>query len=155
FFIIAIFIVVIACINFMNLSTARATRRLKEVGVKKVMGAGRKTLMVQYLGEAMLLTFVSMLVSIVLTYILLPSFNEITAKSLSLHLTPELVLVMLGIIVFTGLISGSYPTLYLSGFSPATVLKGKLSTSIGEALARRGLVVFQFCLSVILIVSVV
>src|SRR5690606_33987136 len=93
FFIIAIFIVVIACINFMNLSTARATRRLKEVGVKKVMGAGRKTLMVQYLGEAMLLTFVSMLVSIVLTYILLPSFNEITAKSLSLHLTPELVLV--------------------------------------------------------------
>ena len=155
FSIIAIFIVVIACINFMNLSTARASRRLKEVGIKKAIGAGRKTLIFQYLGEAMLLTFLSLLLSIALVYVLLPAFNEITAKNLSMDFSPRLILAMLGIIVFTGLISGSYPALYLSGFSPAIVLKGKLFSSFGEAWVRRGLVVFQFCLSVILIVSVV
>lgn len=154
FSIIAIFILVIACINFMNLSTARASRRVKEIGVKKAIGAGRNALIRQYLGEAMLLAFLSLLIAIALGYILLPAFNEITAKHLSIELSPDFVLTLLGIIVVTGLISGSYPALYLSGFNPIDVLKGKLGTSFGELWARRGLVVFQFSLSVILIVSV-
>jgi putative ABC transport system permease protein len=151
---IAIFILVIACINFMNLSTARASRRLKEVGIKKAIGAGRKALIYQYLGEALVVAFLSLLISIALIYMLLPAFNQITAKQLTLHISMDFVLTLMGIVVFTGLVSGSYPALYLSGFNPAVVLKGKLITSLGEMWARKGLVIFQFAMSVILIVSV-
>lgn len=151
---IAIFILVIACINFMNLSTARASRRLKEVGIKKAIGAGRKILICQYLGEALAVAFLSLLISIALIYLLLPAFNQITAKQLTLHFSLDFILTLLGIVVFTGLVSGSYPALYLSGFNPAVVLKGKLTTSLGEMWARKGLVIFQFTMSVILIVSV-
>jgi ABC-type antimicrobial peptide transport system permease subunit len=151
---IAIFILVIACINFMNLSTARASRRLKEVGIKKAIGAGRTALVYQYLGEALMVTFLSLLISIALVYLLLPAFNQITAKQLAINFSLDFVLTLLGIILFTGLVSGSYPALYLSGFNPAVVLKGKLMTSLGEMWARRGLVIFQFAMSVILIVSV-
>lgn len=154
FSLIAVFILFIACINFMNLSTARASRRLKEIGVKKAIGASRNALTRQYLCEAMLLAFLSLLFSIAMVYILLPAFNELTAKHLSLDLSPNFILALLSIIVFTGLISGSYPALYLSGFNSVDVLKGRLDTFFGELWARRGLVVFQFSLSVILIVSV-
>jgi putative ABC transport system permease protein len=151
---IAVFILVIGCINFMNLSTARASRRLKEIGIKKAIGAGRRALIYQYLGEAMMITFLSLLLAMVMVYLLLPAFNEITTKHLAFQFGTELVLTLLGIVVVTGLISGSYPALYLSGFNPAIVLKGKLTTAFGEVWARRGLVVFQFTLSIILIVSV-
>jgi len=151
---IAVFILVIACINFMNLSTARASRRLKEIGIKKAIGAGRRSLIYQHLGEAMMVTFFSLLIAIALVYLLLPAFNEITAKHLAFHFNAELLLMLIGIVVFTGLISGSYPALYLSGFNPAVVLKGKLITGFGEVWARKGLVVFQFALSIILIVCV-
>ncbi len=154
FSIIAIFILVIACINFMNLSTAKASRRVKEVGVKKAVGASRSALVAQYLGESFLISFLSLLTAIVLVTLLLPQFNMITGKQLSMGFTPNLVLSLVGIILFTALIAGSYPALYLSGFSPAKVLKGKLESSVGEVWARKGLVVFQFALSVILIVSV-
>ncbi len=159
FSIIAIFILIIACINFMNLSTAKASRRIKEVGIKKAIGAGRKALIFQYLGESLLMTFISLLTAIIIVSLLLPQFNELTGKQLSLQFDGNLVLAVLGISLFTGLIAGSYPALYLSGFNPAVVLKGAVSsgkphTSIGEVWARKGLVVFQFTLSVILIVSV-
>lgn len=154
FSIIAIFILIIACINFMNLSTAKATRRLKEIGVKKAIGAGRKTLVFQYLGESILMTFLSLITAILLVMLFLPQFNEITGKHLRLNFDGTLILSVLGITLLTGLIAGSYPALYLSGFNPITVLKGKLTTSAGEVWARRGLVVFQFAISVILIVSV-
>lgn len=154
FSIIAIFIVIIACINFMNLTTAKASTRLKEVGIRKVVGAGRSTLVIQYMGESMLLTFISLIITIAMVALLLPQFNQITGKQLGLHLDISLVFAIMGIALITGLISGSYPALYLSGFRPVKILKGKLDTSLGELLARKGLVIFQFTLSVIMIVSV-
>jgi putative ABC transport system permease protein len=154
FSLVAIFILIIACINFMNLSTAKAAGRIKEVGIKKVAGARRRTLVVQYLAESMLMTVVAVAVAVLIVDVFLPQFNEITGKHLVLQVDRQLAVSVIGIILFTGLISGSYPALYLSGFSPAAVLKGKLNTSFGELWARKGLVVFQFTLSVILIVSV-
>lgn len=154
FSIIAVFILVIACINFMNLSTAKASRRLKEVGIKKAVGAQRKTLVAQYLGESLLLTFTSLIIAVFLVLLLLPKFSIITDKQLTFSLSPQVILVFIGIALFTGIISGSYPSLYLSHFNPATVLKGKVNSSFGELWARKGLVLFQFALSVIFIVSV-
>ena len=154
FSIIAIFILLIACINFMNLSTARASRRAKEVGVKKTVGAGKRNLIGQYLGESTLIALVSMAVAVILVQIFLPSFNRITEKEMALSLDPGFILALLGITLITGLLAGSYPALYLSSFRPVSVLKGEIRTSLGELWARRGLVVFQFTLSVILIVAV-
>jgi putative ABC transport system permease protein len=154
FSVIAVFILIIACINFMNLSTAKASRRIKEVGIKKAVGAGRRTLISQYLGESLLLSFLSLMVALLVVDIALPHFNTITNKSLTLDFDSNLILAFTGIALFTGIIAGSYPALYLSGFNPATVLKGKINTVVGELWARKGLVVFQFSLSVIFIVSV-
>lgn len=154
FSIIALFILVIACVNFMNLSTAKASQRMKEVGVKKVIGANRKALIAQYLSESILMSCLSLLAAILLVEFLLPQFNQITGKHLSLSFDLNMILAVLGITFITGLIAGSYPAFYLSGFNPATVLKGKINTSVSELWARKGLVVFQFIISVILIVSV-
>lgn len=154
FSIVAVFILLIACINFMNLSTAKATRRLKEVGIKKVVGARRRTLVFQYLTESLLMTFVSVACAVLIVDLFLPQFNEITAKKLVLVFDRDLVLSLVAILLFTGFVSGSYPALYLSGFNTSAVLKGKLNTSFGELWARKGLVVFQFTLSIILIASV-
>ena len=150
----AVFILVIACINFMNLSTARASRRLKEIGVKKSIGATRESLIAQYLGESILICFFSLLASIALTSVLLPQFNLITGKQLSLSFSPMWILGGLGIALMTGLLAGSYPALYLSGFKPLDVLKGRIASSLGAAWARRSLVIFQFVLSVLFIVLV-
>jgi putative ABC transport system permease protein len=154
FSIIAIFILLIACINFMNLSTARASRRLKEVGIKKAIGAARKALIIQYLSESMLMSTLSLFAAMLLVYISLGQFNAITGKHLVFELDGNRILLFLGVTVFTGLVAGSYPALYLSGFNPASVLKGKISSSFGELLARKGLVIFQFVISILLIVSV-
>jgi putative ABC transport system permease protein len=154
FSIIAIFILVIACINFMNLSTAKASKRIKEVGIKKCVGASRGELIVQYLGESMLMTVFSLILAFAIVTILLPEFNDITGKQLFIHFDTRLVIAIAGIALITGLLSGSYPALYISGFKPAAVLKGKLKTSAGELWVRKGLVVFQFALSVVFIISV-
>jgi len=154
FSIIATFILLIACINFMNLSTARASRRIKEVGVKKAIGAMRRNLISQYLGESILIAFFSLAVALLIVWGLLPKFNEITAKQLTLIIDPTFMLFVVGIVLLTGIVAGSYPALYLSRFNPAAVLKGKLTNLAGEVWARKGLVVFQFALSIMLIVSV-
>ncbi len=154
FSIIAIFILLIACINFMNLSTARASKRFKEVGVKKAVGANRKTLIAQYLSESVFVTFISLIVSVALVALLLPTFNEITGKYLVLHFGTKEIAVLLFVVLITGLLAGSYPSLYISGFKPVQILKGKLNGSLAEFLTRKGLVMFQFTISVILIVSV-
>jgi putative ABC transport system permease protein len=154
FSLIAIVILIIACINFMNLSTARASRRMKEVGIKKAVGAQRKTLIVQYLAESITLTFSSLIIAIILVQLSLSQFNAITDKHLSLTPSLEIIGAFLGIELFTGIVSGSYTSLYLSHFNPAAILKGKVQGKFGEIWARQGLVVFQFSLSVILIVSV-
>ena len=155
FAVIAVFILVIACINFMNLSTARASGRMKEVGIKKVVGALRSSLVMQHLSESLILTFVSLLVAVGMVMLLLPEFNNITGKQISLSPDPMLLSAALAITFVTGLLAGSYPALYLSGFDPVSVLKGKLRNTAGELLVRRGLVVFQFAVSVIFIVSVI
>jgi putative ABC transport system permease protein len=155
FSIIAIFILVIACINFMNLSTARASRKAKEVGIKKSIGAQRSSLIFQYISESMFTAVLSFLVAWGVVWLFLPQFNLITGKKIALSFNdPQLLLWLSAVTVFTGLIAGSYPALYLSGFKPAAVLKGEIKGSVGELWARKGLVVFQFFLSVILIVSV-
>lgn len=152
---IALFILVIACINFMNLSTAKASRRIKEVGIKKAVGAGRRILILQYMSESIALSFLSLVAAILLVDLILPQFNTITGKHLDLVLNRNMIGILLTLTLFTGFLAGSYPALYLSSFNPATVLKGKLNTSLGELWARKGLVVFQFVLSILLIVSVV
>ncbi len=154
FSLIAIFILVIACINFMNLSTARASLRIKEVGIKKSFGANRKSLVFRFMGESMLMAFLSLLVAIYLVTLFIPQFSEITGKNITLNFNKNLVASVLGITLFAGFISGSYPALFLSSFSPAVILKGKLNNSRSELWIRKGLVIFQFTLSVILIVSV-
>ncbi len=151
---IAVFILLIACINFMNLSTAKVGTRLKEIGIKKAIGAGRKRIIVQYIGESLAMAFLSLTISLIFVELFLPGFNKITDKHLSLQLNSSFVLVLIGIALFTGLISGSYPALYLSRFNPVNILKGKSGNSPRELLARQGLVVFQFSLSVIFIISV-
>ncbi|MBW3467035.1 ABC transporter permease [Arthrospiribacter ruber] len=154
FSIIAVFLLIIACINFMNLSTAKAFSRAKEVGIKKSMGASRRTLMLQYLTESYMLTLLATLFALGLVIMVLPYFNLLTGKSLSLIFELRLALAIVGVVAFTGFFSGSYPALYLSGFKPVLVLKGKLQTGKGELSVRQGLVVFQFALSVIFIVAV-
>lgn len=154
FSIIALFILLLSCINFMNLSTAQASKKMKEIGVKKALGGSRKMLIFQYFGETLIMVSLSVMVAGVIVFFLLPSFNELTGKTLELSLNLERALAILGIVFFTGIIAGSYPALYLSGFNPLEVLKGKLNPSTGEAWIRKGLVIFQFALSVIFIVGV-
>jgi ABC-type antimicrobial peptide transport system permease subunit len=155
FSLIAIFILVIACINFMNLATAKAASRVKEVGIKKSIGAGRRTLIVQYLSESLMVSFLSMVAGVLLVDLLLTRFNDITGKQLDLTLDAPTLLSLIGIWLVTGLLAGSYPALYLSGFKPVQVLKGKLSASFGEVWARKSLVVIQFVLCLVFIVSVI
>jgi len=154
FSIIALFIILIACINFMNLSTAKASGRLKEVGIKKAMGAKRNMLLFQYLSESIIISFISLAGAILIVESLLPQFNNITGKHLSLSFDGSLILWLVGIALVTGIISGSYPALYLSSFNPVTVLKGQINTLVGEVWIRKGLVVFQFALSILFIVVV-
>lgn len=155
FSIIALFILIIACINFMNLSTARASRRAKEVGIRKSVGAQRQSLIMQYLSESVATSLLSFVLACLIVWLFLPQFNSITSKQIVIQFDdPNLLLWFTGIALATGLLAGSYPALFLSGFKPAAVLKGEVKGSWGELWARKGLVVFQFFLSVILIVSV-
>jgi len=155
FSIIAIFILLIACINFMNLATSRASRRMKEVGIKKAVGAYRHSLVFQYLMESVLIAFLGLICAVFIVYALLPQFNQITGKNLTLYFDYNLILSFLSITLLTGLLAGSYPAIYLSSFKPVSILKGNLKGSLGELWVRKGLVVFQFAVTVIFIVSVV
>ncbi len=151
---IAIFILIIACINFMNLSTARASKRAHEVGVRKAVGAGRNSLIGQYLGESLMIAFISLILAGVIVWLGLGTFNEITDKSIAMAMSPTMIVGVLLTTMLTGLLAGSYPALYLSSFRPVVVLKGDIKTSTGELWARRGLVVFQFWLTIVLMVGV-
>lgn len=145
----------IACINFMNLSTARAARRAKEVGVRKVLGAGRGDLVRQFLGESFLLAMIGTAVALPLLYLLLPGLNEITGADV--RITPDLSIVALfaGLALVTGFAAGSYPAFYLAAFRVVRVIKGNFSSHISAAGIRRGLVVFQFTLSILLVSGIV
>jgi putative ABC transport system permease protein len=154
--IIALFVLVIACFNFINLATARSFRRAKEIGVRKVVGAERKQLIIQFIGETILLAIISMLISIVATFFIVPLLNQFTDKSIQFNpfTNPVLGLIILGAGVVIGMLAGIYPALVLSGFQPIKVLKNmKLIGRGGGTWLRQGLVVIQFALSVLLIVS--
>jgi len=151
---IAIFILVMGCINFINLSTAKASERTKEIAVKKVFGASRRSLTFQYLAESILMAFFSLLTAIFLIVLFLPWFNDITGKHIIFNFNSLHILFFLGVTLITGFIAGSYPAIYFSAFNPAIILKRKSQGSKGELWTRKGLVIFQFVLSSILIVSV-
>ena len=151
---VAIFILIIACINFMNLSTARATKRAKEVGVRKVVGSSRKHLVGQFLGESISLAFLSLLLSLLLIQVFLPSFNQFTGKQVDLSLSePAYWVVLLGLMLVTGFFAGSYPALYLASLRPVQVLKGDVRFTRSATWFRKGLVVFQFSLSTLLLIG--
>ena len=152
FSIVALFILAVACINFMNLATARSARRAKEVGLRKVVGAGRMQLIGQFIGESLVISFIALLIAVCIVCLLLPVFSNLAGKELSIQLLDgKLMALLLGIALFTGLISGSYPALFLSGFKPVEVLKGNMKMMGGNLFFRNGLVVLQFVVSIVLI----
>lgn len=154
FTILAVFILLIACINFMNLATARSVKRAREVGVRKVVGAMRGSLIVQFIGEALLLAFLSLVIALLLVMLLLPAFNQLSGKQLLLPFTkPAFWATLLALTALTGFVAGSYPALFLSSLNPVRVLKGSLKFSAGAVWFRKGLVVFQFTLSILLMVG--
>ncbi|WP_224998683.1 ABC transporter permease [Cesiribacter sp. SM1] len=154
---VALFILLIACVNFMNLATARSASRAREVGVRKVLGSQRRQLVVQFLSEASLMALLAMLVALVLVVLALPHFNELAAKTISiaLILQPRFVLFLLLLPFLVGLLAGSYPAFFLSAFKPIQVLKGKLNMGAKGGDFRNVLVVFQFATSIMLIIGTI
>ena len=154
FSIVALFILLIAAINFINLTTARATERAKEVGVRKVIGAARNQLTIQFLGESVILCLISFVIASMLVSSLLPLFNQLSGKIISQSIFEHgFIFILLFISLLIGVMAGAYPALALSGFKPVVILKGKFSTSTKGTLLRKGLVVFQFTISIVLIVG--
>ncbi|TDQ18491.1 putative permease [Algoriphagus boseongensis] len=151
---IALFILAIACINFMNLTTARSMSRVKEIGVKKSIGASRGSLISQFLSESLLLSMMALVLAILASYILQPIFNQITGKTIGMTFGVNEFLMLGGIWLITGLFAGIYPAIYLSRYKPIEVMKSQIKGSFGELLARKGLVVFQFSISLLLIIGI-
>jgi putative ABC transport system permease protein len=155
FITIAIFLLIMASINYINLATASSIQRTKEVGIRKVLGSQRSQLVFQFIAESFLITLVALFLSLLLVYVMLPSFNELANRQFSfanILQTPTL-LGLGGIVLFIAIVGGSYPALYLSGFNPVTVLKGKLATSRGQVSLRSALVIVQFSISVFMLIS--
>ena len=157
FTIIAVFILLIACFNFINLTTARSIERAKEVGIRKVVGAARTQLARQFLGESVVLCFMAFILAFLFTMLLLPLFNQLAGKTIShgIFEHPQYILILLLTSVGVGLLAGIYPALVLSGFQPIIVLKGKFSSGTRGLLLRKGLVVVQFTISIALIISTI
>ena len=154
--IIAWIILLVACINFMNLATARSEKRAKEVGIRKVLGSGKKRLIAQFLGEAFLMSAIAAVLSVIIIALTLPAFNQLVQKQLSLQLSnPVHIVSLLFITIICGLVAGSYPSLYLSSFNPINVLKGFKIKTGSAAFIRKGLVVLQFAISVVFIISTI
>jgi len=152
FTIIAIIILIIACVNFMNLSTARSEKRAKEVGIRKTLGSNKKQLILQFFFESLILTFAAFILALFVVYILLPAFNQLVSKQLVFNFSDPVFLTgALIIVLFTGLVAGSYPALYLSSFNPVKVLKGTFVAGKNAVLPRHILVVGQFVISILLI----
>ena len=152
---IAGFILLIACINFMNLSTARSEKRAREVGVRKVMGAGRRSLVSQFMGESFFLCLIALSLALFLVLTLLPLFNGITQKNMQVFDNPSILVWIALLTLFTGLLAGIYPAFYLSSFNPIAVLKGRIMNRFSATAIRKGLVVFQFTISICLILGAI
>ncbi len=157
FSLVAFFILLIACINFMNLCTARSALRLKEVGIRKVLGSVRKQLIVQFLTETVLLSLFAMIISLLLATLALDSFGNLANRQFTIQdlFAPELLLSLLGLMLVVGLLAGAYPAIFMSRFKPVKALKGELKVKGSNTFLRKGLVVFQFGISIFLIISTV
>jgi len=156
FTVIAIFIIVIACINFMNLATARSERRAREVGIRKSVGSKRRELVFQFIGESTFIAFVAFVIAVLLAQLALPYYNELVEKKLAIgYMSGQFWLFAGGLILITGLVSGSYPAFYLSSFQPVKVLKGKPTIGKGASLPRKILVTLQFVFSILLIIGTI
>ena len=156
FFIIAILIIIVACINFMNLSTARSARRAKEIGLRKVAGAVRGQLIIQFLSESVFISFLSLLLALSVVYLFLPEFNHLADRKLAIDFADvKFWINLFSIALLTGIVSGSYPALFLSGFNPVKVLKGNVKSMGGNLLFRNTLVVIQFMVSIVLLVGTI
>ena len=155
FAIVALFLILIAAMNYMNLATARSTKRAREVGLRKVVGSHRSSLIFQFITESIVITFISLILSIVLVILLLPQFNQLVGRyfDISVLLSPVIILSVIGIILIVGILGGSYPAFYLSRFNPVTVLKGEVTKGSSGSLFRKVLVVIQFTISIAMIVS--
>jgi putative ABC transport system permease protein len=152
---IAAFVLLMACINFMNLSTARSEKRAKEVGIRKVNGTNRSSLVAQFLGESLLMSGLALVLTIIMIQLLLPTFNDLTDKKLSLIQLPKVFSGLTFLTLLTGLLAGLYPAFYLSSFKPVSVLKGATRSTMSALVIRKGLVVFQFSISVALILGAI
>lgn len=156
FSVIAIFILIIACINFMNLATARSERRAREVGIRKSLGSTRKYLILQFIGESLIISIISFLLAILMGELVLPAYNNLVDKQLFIdYQSYDFWLMGLGIVILTGILSGSYPAFYLSSFRPVETLKGTIKVGKGATSPRKVLVVIQFGFSILLLVSTV
>jgi ABC-type antimicrobial peptide transport system permease subunit len=150
---IAVFILIIACINFLNLSTAQSARRAREIGVRKVAGANKRKIVVQFLGESLMIVLVAHVIAMIFVELLLPGFNTLIGKQLSVNYqSAGLYIGLISVILFCGLLAGSYPAFYLSSLKPLDVIKGVINKNPGNAGFRRVLVIFQFSLSILLII---
>ena len=154
---VALFILLIACINFMNLTTARSANRAREVGIRKVLGTERKELITQFLFESTLMVLLSMIIAVVVVYAVLPLFNDVANKQMTVTslFTTYILPLIIALPLVVGLMAGSYPAFFLSAFKPIEVLKGKLQLGSKSVGLRSVLVVFQFATSVILIVGTI
>jgi putative ABC transport system permease protein len=151
---IAVFILLIACINFMNLSTAQSARRAREIGIRKVAGASKRKIIVQFLGESLLIVFVAHIIAMILVELLLPGYNNLIGKQLDINYqSVGLYMGLITVVLFCGLLAGSYPAFYLSSLKPLNIIKGIINKNPGNAQFRRVLVIFQFTLSILLIIS--
>jgi putative ABC transport system permease protein len=157
FSVIAALILLIACVNFMNLSTARSANRAKEVGIRKVAGSLRINLISQFLTESILLSFISLLLALIAAVLLLPAFNQLAGKQLQISTlcSPLFLAASFGLVVLVGFMAGSYPAFYLSSFQPIHVLKGKMAAGFKSSWLRSSLVVFQFSISIMLIIGTI
>lgn len=154
---VAFFILLIACINFMNLSTARSAGRAKEVGIRKVLGSEKKQLIKQFLTESVVMSFIAMFIGIILIILLMPYFNELSGKSLEISIFTNTTLItgIVSITVFIGLLAGSYPALFISSFQPVKVLSGKMKSGAKSGWLRSSLVVFQFAASILMMIGTI
>ena len=154
---VAAFVLLIACINFMNLATARSSKRSAEVGVRKVLGAAKKSLILQFLGESLLMSLIAFAFALIITELLIPLFENLSGKNLSLFSSSHIIMPVLffGLSLLTGILAGIYPAFYLSSFQPIKVLKGSFRNSLAAVSLRKGLVILQFAVSVVLIISAI
>ena len=154
FAIVALFLVLIAAMNYMNLATARSTRRAREVGLRKVVGSRREPLILQFISESVAFTLIALILSIIILIILIPSFNMLAGKAFDLHIihSPVVLLTLLAVVLVVGIFGGSYPAFFLSRFSPVVVLKGEITQGSAGSIFRKILVVIQFAVSVIMII---